>query len=81
MIQTMPNLKRKAIVGVAAKIARVCYGLVKKQSEYRPYYDEDIPGGEFRSLYCRWGQKDLVDNGRFFLPGCYFVLSISFRPL
>jgi len=53
MIQTMPNLKRKAIVGVAAKIARVCYGLVKKQSEYRPYYDEDIPGGEFRSLYCR----------------------------
>ncbi len=38
------DLKRKAIVGVAAKIARVCYGLVKKQSEYRPYYDEDIPG-------------------------------------
>lgn len=47
------DLKRKAIVGVASKIARVCYGLVKNQSEYRPYYDEDIPSGEIRSLCCR----------------------------
>lgn len=47
------DLKRKAIVGVAAKMARVCYGLVKNQSEYRPYYDEGIPSGEIRSIYSR----------------------------
>jgi transposase len=47
------DLRRKAIVGVAAKMARVCYGLVKNQSEYRPYYDEDMPSGEIRSLCSR----------------------------
>jgi hypothetical protein len=44
------DLKRKAIVATAAKMARVCYGLVKNLEEYRPYYDEDIPSGEIRSL-------------------------------
>ena len=47
------DLKRKAVVATAAKMARVCFGLVKNLREYRPYYDEDIPSGEIRSLCCR----------------------------
>ncbi len=47
------DLKRKAVVATAAKMARVCYGLIKSSEEYRPYYDEDIPSGEIRSLCIR----------------------------
>jgi transposase len=47
------DLKRKAVVATAAKMARVCYGLVKNLEEYRPYYDEDTPSGEIRSLCVR----------------------------
>lgn len=47
------DLKRKAVVATAAKMARVCLGLVKSSEEYRPYYDEDIPSGEIRSLCVR----------------------------
>jgi transposase len=47
------DLKRKAIVATAAKMARVCYGLVKNLKEYRPYYDGDMPSGEIRSLCVR----------------------------
>ena len=47
------DLKRKAVVATAAKMARVCLGLVKSSEEYRPYYDEDIPSGEIRSLCAR----------------------------
>jgi len=47
------DLKRKAVVATAAKMARVCFGLVKNSREYRPYYDEDIPSGEIRALCSR----------------------------
>jgi hypothetical protein len=47
------DLKCKAVVATAAKMARVCYGLVKNFKEYRPYYNEDMPSGEIRSLCVR----------------------------
>jgi len=40
-----PDLKRKAYTAVAAKIARVAYGLVKAGCDYRCYHESSIPSG------------------------------------
>jgi transposase len=40
-----PDLRRKAYTAVAAKLARVVYGLVKSGVDYRPFFEEAIPGG------------------------------------
>jgi transposase len=40
-----PDLKRKAYTAVAAKIARVAYGLVKSGCEYRCYHESSVPSG------------------------------------
>jgi transposase len=40
-----PDLKRKAYTAVAAKIARVAYGLVKSGREYRCYHESSVPSG------------------------------------
>jgi len=51
-IKTDPSnadLKRKAYTAVAAKIARVAYGLIKSGKDYRCYYDESIPSGKIPS--------------------------------
>ena len=37
--------KRKALTAVAAKMARVAYGLVKHQSTYRCYFESALPSG------------------------------------
>lgn len=37
--------KRKALTAVAAKMARVAYGLVKNQSTYRCYHETALPSG------------------------------------
>jgi transposase len=39
------DLRRKAYVAVAAKLARVVHGLVKTGTDYRPFFEEAIPGG------------------------------------
>jgi transposase len=39
------DLRRKAYVAVAAKVARVAHGLVKTGTDYRPFFEEAIPGG------------------------------------
>jgi Transposase IS116/IS110/IS902 family len=39
------DLRRKAYVAVAAKLARVAHGLVKTGTDYRPFFEEAIPGG------------------------------------
>jgi hypothetical protein len=39
------DLRRKAYVAVAAKLARVAHGLIKTESDYRPFFEEAIPGG------------------------------------
>ena len=47
---TNPDRKRKAYTAVAAKIARVAHGLIKYESDYRPYFEEAIPSGKIPSL-------------------------------
>ncbi len=39
------DLRRKAYTAVAAKLARIVYGLIKNETDYRPFFEEAIPGG------------------------------------
>ena len=39
---TNKHLKRKAYTATAAKMARVVYGLIKSNSEYRPFYENKV---------------------------------------
>lgn len=43
------DLKRKAYVAVAAKMARVTYGLIKSGTDYRCYHETAIPSGKIPS--------------------------------
>lgn len=43
------DLKRKAYVAVAAKVARVAYGLIKSEKEYRHYVDAAVHDGRIPS--------------------------------
>jgi transposase len=40
-----PDLKRKALTAVAAKMARVAYGLIKKNQPYRQFFEQSLPSG------------------------------------
>ncbi len=40
-----PDLKRKALTAVAAKMARTAHALIKTGSDYRPFIEEPIPSG------------------------------------
>lgn len=42
---TNADRKRKALTAVAAKMARVAYGLVKHQTHYRCYFENALPRG------------------------------------
>lgn len=42
---TNADRKRKALTAVAAKMARVAYGLVKNQTQYRCYFETALPRG------------------------------------
>ena len=44
-----PDRKRKALCAVAAKVARVAHGLIKTQTDYRPYFEALPPSGALRS--------------------------------
>jgi transposase len=44
------DLKRKAYTAVAAKVARVAYGLVKSGKEYRLFFEAAVPDGRIPSL-------------------------------
>jgi len=39
------DLKRKALTAVAAKMARVAYGLIKKNQPYRCFFECNLPSG------------------------------------
>ncbi len=39
------DLRRKAYVAVAAKLARVAHGLIKTGTDYRPFFEVALPGG------------------------------------
>lgn len=40
-----PDLKRKALTAVAAKMARVAYGIIKKNQPYRRFFEQSLPSG------------------------------------
>jgi len=40
-----PDLRRKALTVVAAKMARVAYALVKRNQPYRGYYEHALASG------------------------------------
>lgn len=42
---TDPDLKRKALTAVMAKMARVAYAVVKTQTPYRTYFEAAVPSG------------------------------------
>jgi transposase len=37
-----PDLRRKAYTAVAAKLARVVFGLIKQQTDYRPFFEHEF---------------------------------------
>ncbi len=39
------DLRRKALTAVAAKMARVAYGLIKKHQPYRRFFEQSLPSG------------------------------------
>lgn len=40
-----PDAKRKALVAVAAKVARVAHSLTKTGADYRPFFEAVVPSG------------------------------------
>jgi hypothetical protein len=40
-----PDLRRKALTAVAAKMARVVHALIKGGADYRPFVEGPVPGG------------------------------------
>jgi len=45
-----PGLKRKAYIAIAAKMARVAYGLIKSERDYRCFFESSIPSGKIPSV-------------------------------
>ncbi len=39
------DLRRKALTAVAAKMARVAYGMIKKNQPYRRFFEQSLPSG------------------------------------
>jgi hypothetical protein len=39
------DLRRNAYSAVAAQLARIVYGLIKNGTDYRPFFEDAIPGG------------------------------------
>jgi hypothetical protein len=39
------DLRRKAYSAVAAKLARIVYGLIKHGTDYLPFFEDAIPSG------------------------------------
>lgn len=40
-----PDLRRKALSAIAAKMARTAHAVVKRGEEYRPFFEGTVPGG------------------------------------
>jgi transposase len=39
------DLRRKALTALAAKMARVAYGMIKKDQPYRQFFEQSVPSG------------------------------------
>ena len=44
-----PDLRRKAMTAITAKMARVAHAIIKNGSDYRPFYEGRVPGGRTSS--------------------------------
>ena len=40
-----PDLRRKALTAIAAKMARVAHAVIKSGDDYRPFFEGPVPGG------------------------------------
>jgi hypothetical protein len=40
-----PDLRRKALTAIAAKVARTAHAIVKRGVDYRPFVEGAVPGG------------------------------------
>ncbi len=40
-----PDLRRKALTAITAKMARVVHAIIKSSSDYRPFVEGRVPGG------------------------------------
>jgi sugar diacid utilization regulator len=40
-----PDLRRKALSAIAAKMARTAHAVVKRGEDYRPFFEGTVPGG------------------------------------
>lgn len=40
-----PDLRRKALTAIAAKMARVVHAVIKSGADYRPFFEGTVPGG------------------------------------
>lgn len=40
-----PDLRRKGLTAIAAKMARVVHAVIKSGSDYRPFFEGSVPGG------------------------------------
>ena len=76
------DLRRKAYTAVTAKLARVVFGLIKQQTDYRPFFGTSVPGGGALSRTRRWGSCDPVDNVWAFHLGwhCCFEFGKDHKP-
>jgi hypothetical protein len=39
------DLRRKAYAAVAAKLARIVFGLIMHETDYRSFFEDALPGG------------------------------------
>jgi transposase len=44
-----PDLRRKAMTAITAKMARVAHAIIKSGSDYRPFFEGRVPGGRTSS--------------------------------
>ena len=44
-----PDLRRKAMTAITAKMARVAHAIIKNGSDYQPFYEGRVPGGRTSS--------------------------------
>ncbi len=50
-----PDLRRKALTAITAKMARVVHAVIKSGSDYRPFIEGPVPGGRTSLSKCREG--------------------------
>jgi transposase len=50
-----PDLKRKALTAITAKVARTAHAIIRTGSDYRPFFEGPMPSGRTSLSKCREG--------------------------